>query len=269
MKVLEFGIWNLEFSVKARCLTGKLFFVLSVLIFVGCNKDSAPDCLQNSGEIIRKEVSVPDFTKITVFEKVGLILKQGDTQKVEIETGEFLLEEVSAVVEGDRLILRNENGCNLFREYGLTKIYVTAPNITEIRSSTGEAIRSDGVLEYPNLELFSESFLEPKAETTDGEFDLELNAQSVSVVANGIAYFKLSGAAENIGLIIAAGDSRIEAQNLTAQNVFLDHRGSNDMFIDPQLSVSGVIRGIGDVISSNRPETVEVEEIYKGRLIFR
>ncbi|MGI9553160.1 MAG: head GIN domain-containing protein [Aurantibacter sp.] len=219
--------------------------------------------------MVRQEVSLPDFSKITVFEKVGLIIKQGATQKVEIETGEFLLEEVSATVEGDRLILRNENGCNLFRKYEMTKVYVTSPNITEIRSSTGLAIKSDGILTYPFLELFSESFLDPGAGTTDGEFDLELASQSVSVVVNGIAYFKLRGTSENLSLIVAAGDSRIKAENLLAQNINLNHRGSNDMFINPIQSVSGVIRGNGDVISSNRPATVEVEELYKGKLIFR
>lgn len=234
-----------------------------------CNSESAPDCLQNSGEIVRREITVPDFSKITVFEKVGLIIKEGDTQKVEIETGEFLIDEVSAVVEGDRLILRNENGCNFFRKYGLTKVYVTAPNITEIRSSTGFAIKSEGVLAYPELRLLSESFVETEAETTDGEFDLELASQSVRVFVNGITYFKLRGTTEQLTLTIASGAARIEAENLVAQNVNVNHRGSNDMFINPQLSVSGVIRGNGNVIGSNRPPTVEVEELYRGRLIFR
>ena len=234
-----------------------------------CNSESAPDCLQKSGGLIRTEVSVASFSKITVFEKVGLVLKEGDVQKVEIETGEFLIDEVSAVVEGDRLVLRNENGCNLFRDYGLTMVYVTSPNITEIRSSTGLGIKSDGVLSYPFLEVFQESFLEPDALTVDGEFDLELDSRSVSVVVNGIAYFKFRGASENLSLIIASGDSRIEAQNLVVDNVNLNHRGTNDMFINPQESIRGVIRGNGDVISSNRPATVEVEELYKGNLIFR
>ena len=246
-----------------------MVFLQVVFFGFGCNSESAPDCFQNSGEIIRQEISVPTFSKITVFEKVALVLKEGDTQKVEVESGENLLEEVSAVVEGGRLILRNENGCNLFRDYGLTTVFVTSPNIDEIRSSTGLPIQSDGVLSYPNLELFSESFLEPEAETTDGEFDLELASQSVSVVANGIAYFKLRGTSDNLSLIIAAGDSRIEAESLLADNIFLDHRGSNDMFINPQESVQGVIRGVGDVISANRPTTIEVEELFRGRLIFR
>ena len=245
-----------------------MVFIITIT-FSACNSDNAPDCIQNAGDLVREEIALSDFTKITVFEKINLVVKQGDIQKVEIETGEFLRDEISAIVEGDRLILRNENGCNLFRDYGVTTIYVTSPNINELRSSTGFSIKSEGVLSYPNLVLLSESFTEPEAETTDGEFDLELNTSTVSVIVNGIAYFKLSGTTENLSLNIAAGDSRIEAENLVAQNVTLNHRGSNDMLINPQLAVRGTIRGYGDVVSFNRPATVEVEELFNGRLIFK
>ncbi|PIB38502.1 head GIN domain-containing protein [Maribacter sp. 4G9] len=241
--------------------------LLSIAV-ISCNSDNVSDCLQTAGDLVREEIVVPEFNKITVFEKVALVLTQGDVQKVEVETGKNLKEEVSVSLEGDRLILRNENGCNLFREYGLTTVYVTSPNITEIRSSTGLPIQSDGVLAYPNLTLFSESFVVPEAETTDGEFDLHLNTENVSIVVNGIAYFKLRGNTQNLNVTIAAGDSRIEAQELTAQSISLNHRGSNDLLVNPQESISGVIRGYGDVISFNRPEVVEVEELFNGRLIF-
>ena len=240
-----------------------------ILIFISCNSENVSDCFQNAGEIVRTEVALAEFSKITVFEKVALILKQGETQKVEIETGEFLLNEVSAKVEGDRLLLRNENGCNFLRDYGLTKVFVTSPNIVEIRSSTGLPIRSDGILGYPSLQLYSESFVEPEAETTDGEFDLELNAENVIIIVNGIAYFKLNGNTENLNITIAAGDSRIDAASLIADNIALNHRGTNDVQINPQQSISGVIRGTGDVISYNQPPTVDVEELYTGKLIFK
>lgn len=260
----------LKYYGAAGCFVAKISFVFILYSFVfSCNSENAGDCLQNAGDLVREEIAVSDFNKITVFEKVALVVKQGDTQKVEIETGEFLREEVTATVEGDRLIVRNENGCNLFREYGVTTIYVTAPDITEIRSSTGLLIKSDGVLEYPSLTLFSESFTVPETETTDGAFDLEVDATSVSVIVNGIAYFKLAGNTENLSLNIAAGDSRIEAENLIAQNVTLNHRGSNDMLINPQLLVRGTIRGYGNVVSFNRPPTVEVEELFNGKLLFR
>ena len=245
-----------------------MLFALTALL-TNCNSDSAPNCFQNSGELLRDEVVVPDFTKITVFENVRLILKEGAQQKVEVETGEFLRNEVTAVVEGDRLLLRDTNSCNFVRDYGTTTVYITAPIISEIRSSTGLSTSSDGVLNYTNLTLISESFLNPESETTDGEFDLELDSENLNIIVNGITYFKLRGAVMNFNVQIAAGDSRIESENLVAQRISINHRGTNDILINPQQSLTGVIRGTGDVISSNRPIEVRVEELFNGRLIFR
>ena len=250
----------------------KVLFVLniSLLTFLiwGCNGDNVPDCFQNAGEIIREEVELPDFRKITVFEGVELVLSMGTQQRVVIETGEYLRNEVSAEVEGNRLILRNTNNCNLFRKYGLTKIFVTSPDIDEVRSSTGWPVRSEGVLTYPSLTLVSESFNNPEAETTDGSFDLEVDTENLQLVANGIAYFQLRGVAERFGATIAAGDSRVEAEGLLAREVGVSHRGSNDILINPQQLITGVIRGTGDVLSFNRPDSVDVEVLYRGKLIF-
>jgi hypothetical protein len=96
-----------------------------------------------------------------------------------------------------------------------------------------------------------------------------LNCQNVNVVVNGITYFKLEGNTDNFDVKIAAGDSRIEAENLVAEIVSIDHRGTNDIFINPQQSLTGVIRSTGDVISSNQPAEVDVQELFNGRLIFR
>ncbi|MEO9513378.1 MAG: head GIN domain-containing protein [Flavobacteriaceae bacterium] len=246
----------------------KTIVTCCILFLISCNGDNVPDCFQNAGDLFREIVNVPEFTKITVFENVTLVIKQGAEQIVEIETGEFLRNEVSVEVEDDRLILRNENQCNYVRDYGLTTVYITSPNITEIRSSTGLSISSYGVLNYPNLTLLSESFSNPEVETTDGFFDLQLNSNSVSVVTNGIAYFKLEGNTDSFNIFIASGDSRIEAANLISHEVSINHRGSNDVFVNPQQRISGLVRGNGDVISSNRPPEVEVEELFNGRLIF-
>jgi len=40
------------------------------------------------------------------------------------------------------------------------------------------------------------------------------------------------------------------------------------MIVNPQNSITGVIRATGDVISLNRPPIVDVDELFTGRLIF-
>ncbi len=258
-----------QVSIINLSLWSKLKFALISILLLSCNGDNTPDCFQNAGDLVRNEVAVANFDKITVFERVRLVLRQDAVQRVEIETGEFLKDEVSATVKNGTLILRNANSCNLFREYGLTTVFVSSPNITEIRSSTGLPIESDGVLGFPSLQLISESFINTDTETTDGSFDLELASETVGILVNGIAFFKLSGSTENLSVTIAAGDSRVEAEQLTAQNVNVNHRGSNNIRINPQESLVGVIRGTGDVLSFNRPETIDVEVLFRGKLIFK
>ena len=248
---------------------GKFLLICLSTSILSCNSENAPDCFQNAGDVTRIQVDVPNFSNITVFENLNLVLKQGEEQTVEIESGAFLINDISAVVEGNRLVLRNENGCNIFREYGLSTVFVTSPNIAEVRSSTGLLISSDGPLNYPNLSLVSESFNNPETETTDGSFDLELANEQISISVNGIASFQLSGTTQRLNVNIFAGDTRVEAQELTAQEVTLNHRGSNDILVNPQQRISGVIRGYGDVISINRPSEIAVEELFNGRLLFR
>jgi hypothetical protein len=242
-----------------------LFF----LVLGSCNSEKASDCFQNAGELTRVEVATANFEKITVFENLNLVLKQGEEQKVAIESGEFLLNDISVTVEDNRLIVRNENGCNLFRDYGLSTVYVTSPNINEIRSSTGLNIASEGTLVYPSLRIISESFNQPEADTTSGSFDLNLDCDTVVVLVNGISFLQLSGQTQNFNINAAAGASRIEAGELRAEMVRINHRGSNDIIVNPQQSISGIIRGYGDVVSLNRPQEIEVEETFEGRLIFR
>ncbi|NND16407.1 MAG: DUF2807 domain-containing protein [Eudoraea sp.] len=242
---------------------------IAIILLVSCSNENAPDCFQTSGDLIREEIPISEFNSITVFENIELILKSGAEQKVMLETGENLRDEITAEVANDRLILRNDNGCNLFRSYGKTKFIVTTPDLSEVRSSTGFPIRSEGVLSVNELRLISESFNVPETETTDGSFELDLEANKISVVANGIAFFSLRGLTDEFTVNIAAGDSRVEAEAFEANSITVNHRGSNDILIRPQTLLKGVIRGTGDVVSFNRPDSVDIAILYKGKLIFK
>ena len=241
--------------------------MFTFLLFPGCGKN-APDCIQSSGDIVQEELSLPAFENITVFENVRLVLRYGAEQRVVLETGKNLRSDVTAKVEAGTLELRDQNSCNFFRAYGRTTFYVTTPDLQVLRSSTGWPIQSEGTLPFTALSLVSESFNNPETETTDGSFDLELDTDRVSVVANGIAYFKLRGQTQALSITVAAGDSRIEAEGLIAETVQLNHRGSNEILVNPTRRIAGVIQGYGDVLSYNRPQEVEVDETFRGRLIF-
>ncbi|MCB0464252.1 MAG: DUF2807 domain-containing protein [Aequorivita sp.] len=246
----------------------KIFYIALILFSAGCNSDSGWDCIQTAGDIVQKEVSVPAFTKILVWERTKLFVKQGDIQKVIIETGENLMNDIQVSVNNGKLEIHNNNSCNLVRDYGLTKVYITSPNIAEIRSSTGLSVESVGVLRFPSLSLASEDQQNENQYHIDGDFKLDLEVENLNIVANGLSNFYLSGSATNANFGLYSGDCRIYSENLIVQNLYVFHRSTGEMVVDPQQSIRGKIVSLGDVISKHRPPIVEVEELYRGKLIF-
>ncbi|WP_117175071.1 head GIN domain-containing protein [Mariniflexile rhizosphaerae] len=244
-----------------------LVYILMSLLMLACNSEQAGDCFQTTGTIIQQEVSVSNFDKILVNRDIELIIKEGAEQKVIIETGKNLLNDVEAVVIDGKLILTDNNSCNYVRDYGITKVYVTSPNITEIRSSTQYDVRSDGVLTYPNLTILAEDYSAPGT-FTNGNFKFQIDNVTFKLVFNNLSNCYISGKTNNLNITFAAGTSRFEGANLVAQNVTLWNRSSNDMIVNPQQSLTGKISGTGNVISVTHPPIVEVQELYKGRLIF-
>jgi len=245
----------------------KLFYITIVVLLFSCSSENVGDCFQTAGNIIQHEIAFDAFDKILVNRDVELIIKEGNIQKVIIETGKNLLNDVEAIVVGDKLILSDNNSCNYVRDYGITKVYVTSPNITEIRSSTQYDVSSDGVLAYSSLTILSEDYNAPDSFTV-GNFRLDIDTASFNVVFNNLSNAYITGKTNNLNVTYASGTSKFEGRNLIAQNVYIWNRSSGDMIINPIQQITGKISGTGNVICVNRPTIVEVEEQYKGRLIF-
>jgi hypothetical protein len=245
----------------------RLIYSLLVLVFA-CNSEDANDCFQTSGDIIQETVDISNFERILVNRDVELIIKDAPDYKVTIETGENLINDVKAEFIGNQLVLTDSNSCNYVRDHGITKVYVEAPNLTEIRTSSQYDISSDGVLKYESLILYSEDF-NGGSEFTVGDFRLTVNAVNLDIYSNNLSFYYIDGEVEELFIGFYSGAGRFEAESLIAENISVYHRGSNDMIVNPQLSLTGELRGTGNLISVNQPEVVEVERIYTGQLIFQ
>jgi len=240
-----------------------IFLFLLIITIYSCNPS---DCFESTGDIIEKEIELETFDKINVGNEVTLIIKQGITQKIVIKTGENLIDDVTAEVIDGKLYLKDESSCNLTRDYAVTKIYVTSPNIKEIRSNTARDIISDGILSFDRLLLISEDFNEDALNI--GDFNIKINNSNVSITSNGSSIFTLEGSTANLQVGFHSGSSRFIGNNLIAHNVSITQKSSNDILVNPQNNLSGNIYSIGDVISYNHPNTVSIVEHCSGRLIF-
>lgn len=251
----------------------KSYYFLVFIICLSCSSENINDCFQASGSIMETTFPVPGFTQIRIEGEVSLIIKQGAVQEVVIQTGEYLLNDVyvnvEVNVEGEILVIRDENTCNLVRDYGITKAFVTTPNINVLRNSSSYDITSDGVLNFPELYLVSNTEGAIENVRKGGDFYLSLDCERLIVQANGQSVFYLSGIAASASIEFTDEAPRLEGAELQIGDLGIFQRSANKIIVNPQNSIVGQIRGTGDVISVNEPPIVEVLQFYTGQLIFQ
>jgi len=203
-----------------------------------------------------------------VYDKIKLFIEQGPDQKVIIEAGENLFEEVTAEVVEGKLILKDLNTCTFFQTTYEPKVHVTVPDLRFIENAGNRMIEGVGVLEFPSVRLRSNNYAKNPEVYTNGDFRLNLVSENIFVSGDDFSNFYLSGSTDYLLAQFWAGDGRLEARELVADSIRIFHRGTNKMILNPQLSLKGEIRSTGDVISVSRPPVVEVQSFYTGKLIF-
>jgi len=247
----------------------KKIFIIIVLFTTLSSCEKPSDCIESAGANVTKIVEVTPFTTVEVYSGIELIITQGTDYKVEIVTGENIIENIEVKQEGAILKLKENSNCNWVRDYGQTKVYITAPNLENIYSKSDRNISSNGVLTYPILRLYA---FDKNGDGREGagtsDFHININNSLLVIENNNVARYFISGNTVNATFNFYAGDGRIEAANLTAQYINVYHRGSNDMTVKPIQSIRGKMVSTGDIILKNNPPIVDVEQLYQGQVIY-
>lgn len=244
-----------------------VILILIITFFAACEKPY--DCIKPSGSIASKVYEGLSFTKIVVSKRIGVVLTQGEQYRVEVRTGQNLINDIEVTQSGDFLRLSDNTECNWTREFGQTVVYITAPNITEIYSKSEQDIRSNGVLTYPYLQLSLMDENDGFSGVGTGDFILDLDNEFVKIDNNNVGRFYLSGHTQKLQIGFYENAGVLHAENLLADVVNLYHRGSNDMHVRPVNEIHGAIYNVGDVLCYSRPPIVDVHEYYRGDFIYQ
>ena len=210
----------------------KIIFLLSVvLLFISCEKPY--DCVKSSGPIKSKVFTGLTFSKLLINKRINAVLIEGPEHKVEVQTGENLINDIEVTVEGDLLKLSDNTTCNWVRDYGNTIVYITAPNITQINSKTEQKITSEGVLHYPNLHIISTNSNDGYSGVGTGDYYLNVDNETVTVENNDLGRFFITGNTNNLEVFFYENGGVFHGENLFSNTIYFYHRGSNDLFIRP------------------------------------
>jgi len=232
-------------------------------LVTGCGLSE--DCFKGNGAAVIQTFPLENFTKIKVYEGIGLVVKEGPAYEVKIAAPHTILENIEVKLEGDMLVVKDRSTCNIARDYGQTVVYVTTPFLEEIHSKTEQDILSDGVLAFPELKLYSVDISDGAG---TGDFRLKLDTQLLYIESNNVSNFYVSGETNRLIVIFSWGNGIFNGEQLQSNSIDVYHRGSNDMTFFPIQSIVGNIYSTGDIILKNRPILPpNVMQHFTGRLI--
>jgi hypothetical protein len=184
--------------------------------------------------------NVDSFNRISFGVPGKALVRQGSTQKVELEGSNDVLEKVEVVVEGGNLKIRNRDNWgswNWGREDRIT-VYITA---TDIR---GLSVSGSGTLETQTKIVTGD--LELKV-SGSGNLRAEVESNNLEVGVSGSGDLQLRGKANNMESSIS-GSGGIEANITVADEMDVSISGSGGLLASGKSnSFEATISGSGKV----------------------
>ena len=248
-----------------RNVIAVLFFLVS-LMAVSCSK---MDQLFNNGEPVteRREVS-QRFNAISMYNNVNVKLVHDSHPHLELTCPKNLIDKVTTEIEGDTLVIKNENEYNWLRSYDysidLTVYYDSIREVTF--ASVGDLRCTDSIRGFS---LQSIDTTEDIADTTwirnfslqitegCGDIDLTFNCSVVkNNFSNGTSKVTMRGNAEYTEIIMRSYGV-VHADELNSNFVRVQSHSTNDAYVWARTKLTVWLYSIGNVYYKGHPWIVK------------
>lgn len=233
----------------------KLVLSLALLLLLGCNKESAPDCFKRAGNTVQEARELTPFTRIETNDFLHIELRQSPEFKVEITGPENVLPKVLTEVENGILRISNTNTCNFVRSFkNPITLRIHAPFFQEIiNNGTGNI----SILDTLRGASF---FLENN--DAAGVFQGRLECDTITIISHtGVSDVNISGEAKRFELF-AQGLGKMNASQLRADVVLINNSSINDVYVWAEQYLFAFIGSKGNVYYS--PSNADIEEDIEG-----
>ncbi len=164
---------------------------------------------KGNGKIVteNREIS-EDFTEVSVSEGLMVYVTQADDFNIEVEADENVIDLIATDIKNGKLrVHARKNIGNATK-----KIYVSLPEITALKSSSGAHLRSENIVKSDRLEVDGSS---------GALLQLELTANDLDIDASSGANLNLSGNVDRTEIDVSTGGN-INAKDLQTKTCTVD-----------------------------------------------
>src|SRR5436190_3819392 len=178
------------------------FLASAALLSSSCNRIAsafAPS-IEGDGNITTETRQTPAFESVEFEGAYIVVLTQGPTQDVRIETDKNILSHITSTVAGGKLTISSEGN---LEPTSTIKVYVTNPTFTGIESDGSSKVSATTPINSNTLSL---------GIAGSGNYNLEVHTKKLSTDISGSGTMELKGDAAQHSMDIA-GSGNIKAAN--------------------------------------------------------
>lgn len=234
--------------------------MLFTSICFGCKKDHWLDCFKSTGKLIAIERPVTTFTQIELNNNVDLVYHQDSMLLLRISAGENLINGITAKVENNTLVIKNENKCNWVRDFNNKyTVEVFAPDLKGIINY------GSGNISFADT-LFTYSFQYDNWNAS-GIVDFKFKCDRIFVnIHTGTADVAVKGMV-GMNQLYYNGYGKMDFKDLHTNLTYITNRGSGDCFIDVRDLLEVKILSIGNIYYTGNPPELSANITGTGQLI--
>lgn len=222
----------------------KKLLLLSALLFassVFLHAQSWWKTERASGPVVKRTLQVDDFEGVALAFSGNVYLRQGNTQKVEVEMQESLFDYLNTRVRNGLWSIKFDRN---IRTRERVNVYITVPTLREVYVSGSGNIQ--GETPFSNLDDVDISV------SGSGDIVMDIEASMVKAGISGSGDIDLEGKARAIHIRIS-GSGDVTSHNLVAEEGIVSISGSGDATIHTTENLEVSISGSGDVAYRGRP----------------
>ncbi len=214
--------------------------------------------IEGNGHVKKETRQVSDFTAIASSGSWDVMLAYGESNAIQVEGDENLLEYIETKVEDGRLTIKSKKSVNLRSKNKIT-IYVSVTRLTGISlSGSGDIIGNGKFANEGNTEF-----------KLSGSGNIKLAFHKVKradVSISGSGNIRLSGTAGSVEAKVS-GSGNADCSELIADNAAARISGSGNVKINANNSIDATISGSGNISYRGAASDVKKHVSGSGRLV--
>jgi len=234
--------------------------ILFVVLFISCNKDTAPDIVKTTGKTSTQKRILSSFNTVELYSNIQLLLIADTIDFIEIQAGENLLPKIYSGIKSNTLVIKNTNKFNFMRSYKdsiIAKLHYK--NLGHIKYYGAGNITTQNILtanEFAFESWYGSGHCFFNLNTTVSSFGFH----------TGIVDLELRGtSAEN--RLYATEQGIIQASNLNTKTCLCNNRGVANFFIKATTEIGVEISGEGNINYTGNATIAYSKITGKGKLI--